>query len=260
MQLNTFTFSNKEIRMTFDDQGNPLWVAKDVAEALGYTWHHNLISHIPEEWKGGNPITTPGGIQQMITLSLEGLNFFLFRSDKAGALPLQKKIASEILPSIQKTGLYSVKTMSPAEMLLAQAQAMVDQERKLNALESKIEKMETRHECVEKELDKLPEPTIEAPERSKFDQVKMIIADYCDRTGNKDDFRRCYQTLYHHLYTRFHISLAACTKIHKKESMLQIAERLGYGEQLYSLAHELFAPASRILHESEAPNDERILY
>jgi prophage antirepressor-like protein len=34
------------------------------------------------------------------------LNFFLSRSDKPKALPLQKWIASELLPTIRKTGGY----------------------------------------------------------------------------------------------------------------------------------------------------------
>ena len=51
----------------------------------------------------------------MATLTEPGFYFFLNRSDKPGALPLQKKVAGEILPSIRKTGGYGV--MSPASPL-----------------------------------------------------------------------------------------------------------------------------------------------
>lgn len=44
----------------------------------------------------------------MAVLTEQGFYFFLNRSDKPGALPLQKKVAGEILPSIRKTGSYSV--------------------------------------------------------------------------------------------------------------------------------------------------------
>ena len=51
---------------------------------------------------------TPGGTQNMWCLSEPGLYFFLNRSDKPKALPLQKWVAGEVLPSIRKTGGYSI--------------------------------------------------------------------------------------------------------------------------------------------------------
>jgi prophage antirepressor-like protein len=45
------------------------WWAKDVAEALGYVWHHNVVSHVPEEWKGIIPINTLGGPHKIIMVS-----------------------------------------------------------------------------------------------------------------------------------------------------------------------------------------------
>jgi anti-repressor protein len=82
------------------------FVAKDVAESLGYKWQPNLVSHIPDEWKGINPINTPYGNQDVITLSEQGLYFFLGRSDKPSALPYQKWIAGDVTPSIRKHGAY----------------------------------------------------------------------------------------------------------------------------------------------------------
>jgi hypothetical protein len=43
---------------------------KDIAERLGYVWHHNIISHVPEEWNGRvKPIDALGGTQEMVALS-----------------------------------------------------------------------------------------------------------------------------------------------------------------------------------------------
>ena len=63
----------------------------------------------PEDWKGIKPIDTLGGTQQMICLSEQGLYFFLGRSDKPKALPYQKWIAGEVVPSIRKTGEYKLE-------------------------------------------------------------------------------------------------------------------------------------------------------
>lgn len=91
--------------------GEPLFVAADVARALGYPESSiatisKLFGHVPDEWKGRNPIPTPGGEQEMLTLSEHGLYFFLGRSDKPAALPYQKWIAGEVMPSIRRTGQY----------------------------------------------------------------------------------------------------------------------------------------------------------
>ncbi|MCD7712268.1 MAG: phage antirepressor KilAC domain-containing protein [Firmicutes bacterium] len=89
----------------------PWFVAKDVAEALGYSEESNaarLFASVPEEWKGVNPIHTPGGTQQLLCISEQGLYFFLARSDKPAALPFQKWLAGDVLPAIRKSGSYSL--------------------------------------------------------------------------------------------------------------------------------------------------------
>lgn len=109
-----FKFGETNVRVIEDDSGAFEVVAKDVAEGLGYNWQANLIAHVPEEWKGVKPINTPGGVQQMATLKEPGLYFFLGRSDKPDALPMQKWVSGEVLPSIRKTGSYSAPTANSA--------------------------------------------------------------------------------------------------------------------------------------------------
>ena len=88
-------------------------VAKDVAESLGYTWQPAVIKHVPEEWKGIIPCNTPSGIQDMLTLTEQGLYFFLGRSNKPKALPFQKWIAGDVLPALRKTGTYALPCNPP---------------------------------------------------------------------------------------------------------------------------------------------------
>lgn len=103
-----FKFEKQPIRITNID-GEPWFVAKDVAEALGYQWNGaQRVEHVPEEWKGVTSVVTPGGKQELITLSEQGLYFFLGRSDKPNALPFQKWIAGQVLPSIRKAGRYEM--------------------------------------------------------------------------------------------------------------------------------------------------------
>ena len=103
-------FENREfgaVRTFRDKAGEPLFVAKDVALALGYEWNGNArIAHVPAEWRGVTSVVTPSGTQEMVVLTEQGLYFFLGRSDKPKALPFQKWLAGEVLPAIRKHGGY----------------------------------------------------------------------------------------------------------------------------------------------------------
>ncbi|MFG5202274.1 Bro-N domain-containing protein [Xylella fastidiosa subsp. multiplex] len=103
-----FDFHSHVVRVVMRD-GNPWFVAKDIAEALEYRWNASKsISHVPSEWRGVESVSTPSGQQEVIVISEPGLYFFLGRSDKPKALPFQKWLAGEVLPSIRKTGEYTV--------------------------------------------------------------------------------------------------------------------------------------------------------
>lgn len=111
-QALAFAFGGCDVRGTWIN-GDPWWVAKDVCEALDYQrFDSNLIKHVPDQWKGTNRIRTPGGPQDMLLISEQGLYFFLGRSDKPKALPFQRYYAGEVLPEIRKTGRYEEKNRS----------------------------------------------------------------------------------------------------------------------------------------------------
>jgi len=58
------------ILRTITKDGEPWFVAKDVAEVLGYTWNGNArIAHVPPEWRGATSVVTPSGTQNMSILS-----------------------------------------------------------------------------------------------------------------------------------------------------------------------------------------------
>lgn len=108
-ELMPYLFEGNEIRVTKDENGEPWFVAKDVALALGYEWNgSSRIAHVPTEWRGVTSVVTPSGTQEMLTLSEPGLYFFLGRSDKPAALPFQKWLASEVLPALRKSGRYEL--------------------------------------------------------------------------------------------------------------------------------------------------------
>lgn len=105
--LVSFAFEDSLVRSRLDENGEPWFVAKDVALALGYQWNgFKNIQHIPDEWKLVESVSTSFGEKQTWFLSEQGLYFFVARSDKPRALPFQKWLAGEVLPALRKRGYY----------------------------------------------------------------------------------------------------------------------------------------------------------
>ena len=128
--LMPLAFEESLVRVIPDQNGDPLFVAKDVALALGYEWNGvSRIAHVPEEWRRVTSVVTlRRGEQEVLTLTEQGLYFFLGRSDKPNALPFQKWLAGEVLPALRKTGSYgqtAQPVMTPGNTILAELRRLV---------------------------------------------------------------------------------------------------------------------------------------
>ena len=95
-----------------DDE--PWFVGKDVAEILGYSNTRDALSrHVDEEDKGVGQIDTLGGRQELVIINESGLYSLILRSTLPSAKAFKRWVTKEVLPSIRKTGSYSVKTEEP---------------------------------------------------------------------------------------------------------------------------------------------------
>ena len=123
---------------TVDQNGEPWFVGKDVAAALGYSNPRDAIAkHVDEQDKGVAICDTPGGKQPMPIINESGLYSLIFGSKLEGAVRFKRWVTSEVLPTLRKTGSYMMPKLSK-EM---QALFMLDtrtqrQEERLTALEN----------------------------------------------------------------------------------------------------------------------------
>lgn len=144
--LQVFNYEGFQLR-TVEENGVAWFAARDIAQALGYSMDGGMtkyFAHVPEIWKGGKRISTPGGYQEMLCLTENGVYFFLGRSDKERAIPYQMWIAGEVMPSIRKHGMYI--TPSKVEDILSNPDAFIEvlqayksEKTKREALEAKVE-------------------------------------------------------------------------------------------------------------------------
>lgn len=116
MKVYTFNQFDHELRVA-EINGEPWFVAKDVCASLGIVWRGSstTLSQIPDNWQGVQNFSTPGGTQQLRVISEAGLYKLAFRCQSSEiADRFTNKVASEILPSIRKTGKYEAKPARPS--------------------------------------------------------------------------------------------------------------------------------------------------
>ncbi len=147
MNLTPFNFSGADIRVITDDQGEPWFVAKDVADLLEYSNPHEAVR---THCKGVREILTPsaGGDQMTKVMPERDVYRLIMRSKMPAAEAFEEWVVGEVLPSIRKTGGYQRK-LSPAEQLLANAQLLVDMERRQDQTEQAVAGIENRVAQVE---------------------------------------------------------------------------------------------------------------
>lgn len=109
-----------EIR-TVEIDGEPYFVGKDVAEALGYEEPRSAVSKkVDTEDRGVAKMETPSGTQEMTVINESGLYALVLSSKLPSAKKFKRWVTSEVLPTIRKTGGYQMpQTYSEALRALA---------------------------------------------------------------------------------------------------------------------------------------------
>ena len=119
-------FQNQEfgaIRTISNEQGDVMFCAKDVAEALGYNNTMKAVrDHVDEEDKLRERIVLSGQNRQAIFINESGLYALILSSKLESAKRFKYWVTSEVLPSIRKQGGYMVaRPEETDEEILARA-------------------------------------------------------------------------------------------------------------------------------------------
>lgn len=80
-------------------------VAKDVTDALGFRMASDALRKTKDKYKGTAQVRTPGGVQEMITLTEKGMYRFIMRSDKPEAEDFQDWVFDVIKSLRESVGL-----------------------------------------------------------------------------------------------------------------------------------------------------------
>jgi len=111
-------FQNPEFGQvrTITRDGEPWFVGVDVCNALGYSKARNAIAiHVDNDDKAHAPIQggCSSGVQNTLIINESGLYALIFGSTLESAKRFKHWVTSEVLPSIRKTGSYTVSKYKP---------------------------------------------------------------------------------------------------------------------------------------------------
>ena len=109
-------FNNPEFGdiRTVKIDGEPWFVGKDIAEALGYEKPTDAVrKRVDYEDRGSSKMETPSGKQDMTIINESGLYSLILSSKLPNARKFKRWVTSEVLPAIRKTGHYETPGYTP---------------------------------------------------------------------------------------------------------------------------------------------------
>lgn len=164
-------FQNPEFgELRTAERGGETWFClKDICAPLGLR-PRDVRERLKQDGVDTIALTDALGRSQQATFVNEGnLYRAIFQSRKPEAERFTDWVTEEVLPSIRKTGGYTNKPMTVTENLAAQAQLLVEQEKRIARIEQRVETALT---------------AIARPAGDTWvEDMKTAIAGYCKATG-----------------------------------------------------------------------------
>lgn len=138
-----FTYNDHQVRVVTRD-GEPWFVAADIAKALGYSIAPAMVRSLADDEKGMQIVHTPGGDQKAAIISEAGLYSAVLRSKAPGAQAFKRWVTHEVLPSIRKRGGYltpeaAEKALTDPDFIIRLATSLKEERAKRQAAEAQIE-------------------------------------------------------------------------------------------------------------------------
>jgi prophage antirepressor-like protein len=121
------SFRGHNVRIAVANPEAPEWVAKDVCDALELTNSRKKLAELDADEKGVTICDTPGGAQEMATVTEPGLYSLIMSSRKDSAVEFKRWVTHEVLPSIRRTGSYGAPALDLAAVAGAVAAILLPQ-------------------------------------------------------------------------------------------------------------------------------------
>lgn len=130
-----------EIR-TVVENGEPMFCLVDVCRALDLKNPRDVKTRLNEKGVVTADTLTKGGMQKLLYISEANLYKTIFQSRKESAERFTDWVTGEVLPALRKNGSYQMKPMSVPEQIKLLAQGNVELEKKVDAVNERMDYLE----------------------------------------------------------------------------------------------------------------------
>lgn len=214
-------FSNSEFGeiRTVTIDGEPWFVGRDVAIALGYAKPQNAVrDYVEKDDTLKQGITDSLNREQMtVIINESGMYSLIFGSKLESAKKFKKWVTSEVLPSIRKSGSYNLpQTTDDKIILLAQGHMELRQE---------IDSVKADIETIKNDLPILPVEAEIIVNSVKKKGVEVLGGKQSRAYNDRCVRQRVYNDLYHNL--KYNFSVRSYKSIRRKDTdkAVEIVER-----------------------------------
>ncbi len=149
------TYTNPEFGpvRAVERDGEPWFVGKDVAQALGYAKPSDAARKlVDEEDRGISKMETPSGTQEMTIINESGLYSLILSSKLPAAKKFKRWVTAEVLPALRRNGGYinGQATMSDAEIM---AKALVVAQNTIAQRDKRISELTVTTQIMQPKAD-----------------------------------------------------------------------------------------------------------
>lgn len=141
--------------------------------------------------------------------------------------------------------------MSESEILLRSIQLLVNLERNQRYLQENQERLGENQDDLDRRVRAIEESQAEAseqlsqlpisneplPEETMRAKISRLVYNYS--ASVKIDPQEVWRYVYSRLYDLYRVAIRSYTKVHKKETLLEVAERKGHLDKIYNIISDL---------------------
>lgn len=135
--------------------------------------------------------------------------------------------------SMEKSLKEQQKPLSQLEILVQSAQALLEQSKRIENVEKRLDAMEQEREENGKLLLAVAVSSEKVPEISLRDKIRQLVNKYASATNTRQ--QDVWHKVYEQLYYLYHISIGNYKKKFKGETKLEIAERNNILDKVYAI-------------------------
>ena len=190
---------------TIEKDGEPWFVGKDVAAALGYTNARNAVpAHVDDEDKLRTQIEYAGQKRDITIINESGLYSLVLSSKLPTAKKFKRWVTSEVIPSIRKTGSYSALDMTQLSPEMQMLKLLTD---KAITTELAQKQQEQHLQLVEQKVEGIRELVGINPNQWREDCRRLIVR-IANRMGGNEYIRDVNAEVFQQVDERAGVSLA----------------------------------------------------